>query len=158
MSVVGRSTESEGCTRDWISWACASLVLHLISRSIIGDPTSRAFSPVHDRALGRIPPHASRPATDQAATLRGKSTFRSMHAAGKSCRWSIARERGLIGLSIGQAVMDVEQLTKRLRISPMQMCRYMIYMHASLWACILIASHRVTCQMLTLGIDNFNRE
>lgn len=73
---------------------------------------SRAFSPAHDRALGRIPPHASRPATDQAATLRGKSTFRSMHAARKSCRWSIARERGLIGLSIGQAVMDVEQLTK----------------------------------------------
>lgn len=112
--------------------------LHLISRSIIGDPTSRAFSPPHDRALGAFRRTHPRPATDATGcnAQREKPLSDRCTAAGKSCRWSYA-PRGLIILSIGQAVMHVEQLTKHLRISPMQNAirRFTYTQH---FACILM--------------------
>lgn len=59
-----------------------SSALHLISRSIIGDPTSRTFSSPRDRALEgafRRTHLILRPA----AMLRGKIAFRSMHGCRK---------------------------------------------------------------------------
>lgn len=70
---------------------------------------------------GRIPLHASRPATDATGCNAQRENRFPIDARlqESSCRWSYA-PRGLIILSIGQAIMHVEQLTKHLRISPMQ--------------------------------------
>ena len=70
---------------------------------------------------GRIPTHASRPATDATGCNAQRENHFPIDAllqesrVGGRTRW-----RGLIILSIGQAVLHVEQLTKHLRISSMQ--------------------------------------
>lgn len=73
---------------------------------------------------GRIPPHASHPATDATgcnAQRENRFPIDARHGCRKGGRvGGRTAPRGLIILSIGQAVMHVERLTKHLRISPMQ--------------------------------------
>lgn len=86
---------------------------------------------------GRIPPHASRPATDATGCNAQRENRFPIDARLQESRWSYA-PRGLLILSIEQAAVHVEQLTKHLRISPMQNAirRFTYTRH---FACILMA-------------------